>query len=42
MGSVASKRTSTAASKEMQADTDADVRFYSGQSLQMCDAKLGA
>ena len=27
---------------EMQADTDADVRFYSGQSLQMCDAKLGA
>lgn len=25
---------------EMEQDTDADVRFYAGQSLQMCDNKL--
>jgi len=25
---------------EMEADADADVRFYAAQSLQMCDNKM--
>ena len=27
---------------ELQQDQDVDVRFYAGQSLQLCDAKLSA